>query len=78
MTVMVSVHEAKSQLSKLLAEVSRDGSSIVICNRGKPVADLTPHRQKCRTEVHPYMSRIQMNYNPTEPLQEDEWSEDAR
>lgn len=78
MTTTVSVHEAKSQLSRLLAEVNRDGSSIVICNRGKPVADLTPHRQKCRTAVHPYMSQIEINYNPTEPLQEDEWPEDSR
>lgn len=78
MTVMVSVHEAKSSLSSLLAEIARDGSSIVICNRGKPVADLTPHRQCRRTEIHPAMSRIQINYDPVEPLQEDEWPEDGQ
>jgi prevent-host-death family protein len=78
MTVMVSVHEAKSQLSRLLAEINESGSSIIICNRGKPVADLTPHRRRCRTEVHPHMSRIQVNYNPTEPLAKEEWPEEDR
>ena len=76
MTVMVSIHEAKTQLSRLLAEIKETGSSIVICNRGKPVADLTPHRQGSRKEVHPHMSRIQLDYDPLEPLQDDEWPED--
>ena len=37
----VNTHEAKSQLSKLIAEV-RAGEKIVICQAGKPVALLTP------------------------------------
>jgi len=78
MTIMVSVHEAKSQLSGLLAKISRDGESVVICNRGKPVADLCPHRMGKRTERHPCMSRIELKYDPTEPLSEDEWPEESR
>ena len=35
----VNTHEAKSQLSKLIAAV-RDGQDVVICQAGKPVARL--------------------------------------
>jgi prevent-host-death family protein len=35
----VNTHEAKSQLSKLIAAV-RDGEEVVICQAGKPVARL--------------------------------------
>jgi prevent-host-death family protein len=37
----VNVHEAKTHLSKLLAEVGR-GEEIVIARAGKPVARLVP------------------------------------
>ena len=73
MTVSVSIHEAKSQLSGLLAQMAKDGTPIVICNRGRPVADLCPHRMRNRIELHPHMSQIEIKYDPTEPLQEDEW-----
>lgn len=38
----VNTHEAKSQLSKLIAAV-RAGEEIVICQAGKPVARLAPY-----------------------------------
>lgn len=38
----VNVHEAKSQLSSLLARVE-GGETITIARAGKPVADLVPH-----------------------------------
>lgn len=46
----VNTHEAKSQLSKLIAAV-RAGEEIVICQAGKPAARLTafePVRKKPR------------------------------
>jgi prevent-host-death family protein len=39
----VNVHEAKTQLSKLLARVEQ-GEEIVIARDGEPVAMLVPHR----------------------------------
>ena len=45
MTKTVSVHEAKTQLSKLLACVSR-GEQIIITKAGKPVARLLPIQVK--------------------------------
>lgn len=38
----VNTHEAKTNLSKLIAEV-RDGGEVVICQAGKPVARLTAY-----------------------------------
>ncbi len=69
---IVNVHEAKTKLSSLLAEIEK-GERVLICRNGKPIADLIPHRQANRLEPHPVMTRIALNYDPTEPLTEDEW-----
>lgn len=71
----VNVHEAKTRLSALLAEVEKSGETVLICRHGKPVADLVPHRKGNRLEPHPTMGQIRINYDPTEPLSEDEWPE---
>ncbi len=39
----VNIHEAKTQLSKLLERVAR-GEEVVICRAGEPVARLVPTR----------------------------------
>jgi prevent-host-death family protein len=75
---IVNVHEAKTRLSSLLAEIEESGETILICRNGKPVANLVPHRKRDRLKRHPVMSRIQIHYNPIEPLAEDEWVEDAK
>ena len=41
----VNTHEAKSQLSKLIAAV-REGEEVVICQAGKPVARLTAYAEE--------------------------------
>ena len=46
----VNVHEAKTQLSKLLARVAA-GEEIVIARAGKPVARLVPVEQKQKRRV---------------------------
>lgn len=40
----VNVHEAKTQLSALIARVL-DGEQITIARAGKPVVDLVPHER---------------------------------
>ncbi|MBS0366300.1 MAG: type II toxin-antitoxin system prevent-host-death family antitoxin [Proteobacteria bacterium] len=48
---MVNIHEAKTQLSRLVARVER-GERIVIARAGKPVAQLSPPaRPRRRTSV---------------------------
>ena len=44
----VNVHEAKTNLSSLLAEIEK-GKSFLICRNGKVVADLVPHKKRKRT-----------------------------
>lgn len=41
MTVMVNVHDAKTQLSRLLLRIGQ-GEEVVIARAGKPVARLVP------------------------------------
>ena len=41
---MVNIHEAKTQLSRLLARVA-EGEEIIIARSGKPIARLVPYRR---------------------------------
>jgi len=41
----VSIKEAKNRLSELL-HLAEAGETIVLTRHGKPVADLTPHKEK--------------------------------
>jgi len=43
--MQVNVHEAKSQLSRLL-ELVEEGETVVIARHGQPVAELIPARRK--------------------------------
>jgi prevent-host-death family protein len=43
--MQVNVHEAKTQLSKLL-ELVENGETVTIARHGKPVADLVPAKTK--------------------------------
>jgi len=43
--MQVNVHEAKSQLSKLL-ELVEQGETVVIARNGQPVAELVPARRQ--------------------------------
>ena len=74
----LNIHETKTHLSALLKEIEETGERVVICRNGKPVADLTAHQRVDRLAVHPSLSDIKINYDPTEPLSEDEWPESAR
>ncbi len=75
---LVSVHEAKTQLSALLAGIERTGDEVVICRHRKPVASLVPYRKRTRLDPHPLAKEAVVNYDPTEPMSPAEWpSEDA-
>jgi prevent-host-death family protein len=76
--ISVNVHEAKTNLSSLLARVEQDGERVLICRNGKPVADLTPHKpvRRNRLKPHPILSKIVINYDPTESLTPEEWPQD--
>ena len=75
---IVTIQEAQTQLSALLDAVEATGEPVLICRHGKPIADLVPHRKRSRLEPHPVMQRIRIDYDPTEPLAENEWPEQSR
>ena len=74
----LNIHETKTHLSTLLKEIEATGETVVICRNGKPIADLTSHKQTNRLDLHPALSKIKINYDPTEPASEGEWPESAR
>ncbi len=47
----------------------------MICRNGKPIAELIPHMHHERTHQHPVMSKIQIKYDPTEELTDEEWGQ---
>jgi len=70
---ILNVHEAKTRLSSVLAEIAEKGEKFLICRNGKPVADLVPHVKKSRLTPHPVLKQIRIKYHATEPLAADEW-----
>lgn len=45
--LMINIHQAKTQLSKLLEEVS-SGKEVIIAKAGKPVAKLTAFKEETK------------------------------
>ena len=65
----VNLLKAQKSFSSLLSRVVQKDERIVICQNGKPVADLVAHRPfKRNIKPHPVMSKIKINYDPTESL----------
>ena len=79
--ITVNTHEAKSQLSALLAAVEDQGEVVVICRHGKPVAELRAANDRTTgpdpLQLHPELAATIL-YDPTEPASEDEWPSEFR
>ena len=67
----VSVHEAKTQLSRLLRNVS-SGEEIIITNGGKPVAKLTAFKNPRRRPPGDMKGQFTIPEDFDEPMP-DEW-----
>ncbi|OGV72098.1 MAG: hypothetical protein A3K18_21305 [Lentisphaerae bacterium RIFOXYA12_64_32] len=79
MTAMVSIYEAKTHLSKLIAEVEKRGRPITICRNHKPVAAIVPRR----TAMDPLRQDRRLRGavfvgDPCASLGVEDWPEDAR
>jgi prevent-host-death family protein len=68
----VNIHEAKTQLSRLLADVAR-GEEIVIAKAGRPIARLVPaHRPRLMADLlNVERGRIIVHDDFTAPLPDD-------
>ena len=71
----VNIHEAKSKLSHILAQIEKNGKPFLICRNGKPVAELVPYTKPSRLAYDPVLRDIQIGYDPTEDMSESEWGE---
>ena len=71
----LNVHEAKTKLSAVLLEVEQRGETFIICRNGKPIAKIVPHITAKRLVYHPVLSKIKIQYDPTEELAKEEWGE---
>ena len=73
----INIHEAKTRLSAVLVQIEKTGERVVICRNGKPIAELGPIKKSVvdRLRKHPDMSKIKINYDPTEVLSREEWGE---
>ena len=71
--VQVNVHEAKTQLSKLLAKVER-GQEVIIARDGRPVAKLVPFPGALtrRLRLDDWKGRIWMSPDFDAPLADEE------
>ena len=68
----VNIHEAKTRLSDLVANVERLGERYTICRYGRPVAQLVPLSPGRRSETDPELSALKVRGDLTEPTQ-GEW-----
>jgi prevent-host-death family protein len=68
--MQANVHEAKSQLSKLL-EAAERGEEVVIARAGEPVAKLVAiRRNRSRETLGAYQGAIEIGADFDEPLPE--------
>ena len=74
----VNVHDAKTGLSALLAQVEKSGKRFVICRNGKPIADLVPHLHEVSMSADEKLGAIKVNYDPTEEADEADWPRESR
>jgi prevent-host-death family protein len=80
MKTSINIYDAKAHFSNLVAAVERDGTRIVICRHGKPVADLTPHRGHKHSPLipDPALAGARFHGDPCAPLPPEDWPEAQR
>ena len=67
----VNVHEAKTNLSRLLVQVEA-GEEVIIARNGKPVARLVSCRQRGKRQFGSLKGRVKLDDSLFDPLPEEE------
>ena len=76
----VNTHEAKTQLSRLIAAVETTHARVRICRNGKPVA-LLISVDEVKTDPmkrHTELRGVRFHESPTAPLHESDWPTELR
>ncbi len=73
--LMVNTHEAKTQLSGLLAKIERGEEIVYICRGGKPIARLLPLVKKVSDPLspNPDLKPLAIKEDLCAPLDEKDW-----
>ena len=69
--ITVNVHEAKTNLSRLLAQVE-SGEEVIIARNGKPVARLAPVQKRGKPQTDVFKGKFVLPDSFFEPLPEEE------
>jgi len=69
--VVVNVHQAKTQLSRLLAQVEA-GEEVVVARRGKPVARLVAYEPRSKRRPDVLKGQVNIPDSFSDPLPEEE------
>ncbi len=71
--IKINIHEAKTQLSRHLARVEREGVTIVICRRNVPIAEIRalPTARETPREYGQLAGSFEVPESFFEPLPED-------
>ena len=75
---IVNIHNAKTNLSKLINEVETTGEVVIICRYGKAVVKLVPADTTKKSKLdlikkHPILSKGKILGNITGPLPPEDW-----
>jgi len=57
---VLNVHEAKTHLSQVLAQIESTQVGVAICSNGVPVADIIPHQQRSLLTPDPFLSQVKI------------------
>ena len=75
--ITIDTDETPARWSALIAAVTDQGETIVICQRGKPVAEIRGASAELDDAPNPLQMHPELAgkilYDPTEPATEDEW-----
>ncbi len=69
----VNIHEAKANLSSLLAKVEDFAESFVMGRNDTSVVKPGSNRSVSRIKPDPFLCRITISYDPVESLTREEW-----
>ncbi len=68
MSRIIKASEFKAKCLALLDEVERTGDSLVITKKGKPVAELVPHKPPKRSPLGIWKGRVTIKGDIISPL----------
>ena len=77
----VDIDDAQSRLSELVRAVEECNETVILCRDGVEVAEIRQRLGRRLRDLTPdsrFKVTLPLGYDPSEPLTEDEWPEDAR